>query len=349
VRLKRLLARALDCETTDPKSALRLYRRLEKANRARYRQLLPLAVVSPVAVTALVQFVGRLPDPWGRYAILVALSTGYLPLYFAFSRLEQRRGFDPASAGTQLFWLFGFLAAVLWQPLILLTYIMAVATILGLATVGPLSLVVPVPLAEVRVAIEVSLLLLALAWVFSGLWPPLPRWRYLPGEVLAGLKRNGGEVVQFLAGLAAALFLGGGGFLGLVYERPWQALLAAGGSGLLLGLGCRSHAGRKPELLCLGLLGQARCLVRLNHRADCSQRVREIFEAAPFLRPHAMEKLAETTAAFEGRHLERDEDPREVAASMLGDAKRLPPPRDVPTDLWSQSLRNTELLISDPQ
>ena len=40
--------------------------------------------------------------------------------------------------------LFGFLAAVLWQTLILLTYIMAVATILGLATVGPLSLVVPV-------------------------------------------------------------------------------------------------------------------------------------------------------------------------------------------------------------
>ena len=351
--LRPLLARALRLEPTNPKGALRLFQRFERMSRARYVRLIPLAVASPVIVTLVVQFVGQLPGPWGHCAILAVLLAGYLPYYAAFSRREVRRGFRPASGGTQLFWLFGFLVAVLWGPLILLLYVVAVAAILGTVTLLPVRLLVGVPLTEWRpeimIAIQITLLLLALAWVFADLWPPLPRWRYLPGEIAAGLRRSGDEFLQFIGGLAVATFAAGGGFLGLLYEHRWRALIAAGGSGLLMGLGCRSHAGRKPELLCIGLLGQARCLLRLGRRADCSRRLREIWNAAAFLRPIAVERLAEATTAAEGRWLEEGDNPQDVATSLLTETKNLPPPEYVPEDVWMRSLENTKDLIEgDP-
>jgi len=346
-----VLRKALALEEADAHNALRLFRQFERQRALWYFDLLPLAILSPVLVTIVMYYMGRLAPPFGRWLVMAVLFSGYAPFYFAFLRREVARGFKPGSKSTRIFW---FLASVLYmqfETVIGAVIILAIALIIAVFTIVPISLVIPAPPTAIEFTIELAVLLLALAVVFSGLiGHPLSGLRYVPGEVVAGVKRNVGELIGFAAGLAQAAFLVGGGYFGLIYKRFWESLLAGSIAGLMTGLRCRSRVARKPELYSLDLLGQARCLLRLGRWADGSRRLREVFEAESFSCPYPIEKLAEAISAFEGRWLGDRRKRNYAAQHELDLAEKASVPADVPYDIWEASLDKTwHLLAAKPQ
>lgn len=349
MRHKKLLGKALATEEDDAREALKLFRKFEKSNKLYYFNLLLLAVLGPIIVTALVHFVGHIPLPFGRYIVMAILLGGYFPFYYAYMRREVNRGFTAGPAISNFFWFGAFVFSVILGPVLLLIYVVAVAAIIGLITIMPLRLVIPMPMGEwpmvIQVAIEAVLLLLALGWVFSGIHPPIPRFRYLPGEIIAGLKRNTGEFLGFVSGIVVAAFLVGGGYFNLVYERLWESLLIGSFSGLMMGLSCKSHAARFPSLQSLALLGQARCLIKLGRKADASRRLREISESPPFAKPYPIERIADAISDFEGRWLEKHQNRKYKAQHHLVLADKILKPHDIPETLWDISVNNTWHLI----
>lgn len=349
MRYKRLLGEALAVEENDAREALKLFHQFEKRNKLYYLDLLPLAVLGPVGVTALVHFVGHVPPPYGRFIVMIILLGGYFPFYFAYLRREVNRGFTAEPAISNLFWFGAFVFSVILGPVLILIYVVAVAAIIALITIMPLCLVIPVPIGEwpilIRVAIEAALLLLALSWVFSGLHSPIPRLRYLPGEIIAGLKRNTGEFLNFVSGIVVTAFLIGGGYFNLVYERLWESLLVGAFSGLMMGFSCRSHAARYPKMQSLVLLGQARCLIKLGRRAAASRRLREFSESPSFAKPIPIEMMADAISDFEGRWLEKHQNRIYKAQHHLVLAGKILGPRDIPQALWDASMQNTWRLI----
>ena len=306
-----------------------------------------MAVCLPTLGAVLTFYLGRIFLQHRDLIAVLILVAAYLPVLKLFEKHELMKGFRYPSGFEGEAWkqsMVGlFLLALLFEPALIAIYITAIAFILYLpllilgfiAERSGLSL--PRDLFESIAAVS---LILASAWVFSGLRAPV-RLRTLGPDVLIGVWRHRKEVVQLLGQAAAGLLLVGAGASGLLFASLKQSFFAAGFAGLMLALSCYSRAGKEPIADTLIRLGRARCHLRLGKRGSARADLREIEESPPFAVTGMQEELVTALWAIEGSWREHGRDSRYEMYDHIRRAADLAPDSEPNADIWQDTVRRT--------
>lgn len=272
-----LLTRALQVERGDPREALRLLHRLGRSGEGIDWWVFLVGVACAVAFASAGYLVAAGLDRDRTAVVLAFIVVGLCPmLLLRIRRQEERRGgrLDNRRAAKALLPIavLAFFSDWLKLLAIFITFVLALVPVV-LIFLGASKALAPDPwslddLLTMPWFIGLAwalLLYLVLGYevdVSSDLAFLLP-WEGIP-EIREGLNVRGGEVLGFLASVALGLLLVGGGSLGLLYEHFWEAVLAAGGIAVLLGLSVAAMEEADEKLAVLRRLAQVRASLRLG-------------------------------------------------------------------------------------
>ena len=281
-----LLARALESEREDPRTAHKLYARLWRRSDEARPLILIVSIVAPL-LAAPAAFYANARVRWvsGETALLILFLGGYfVPVLLAFRTAAHRRGaldrITPAQhIGIPFFVAVFFFVETLGFFFAVGVYALAFGVpaflILAIAchlATGSGWLTPPELVFEgVAVASLIAGLLVALSDVKQSILLLRPR-AGLP-ELVAGLRHSVDWNLQMIAAIAIGAVLTGSGPMGLLYEDLALAMAASGIAGLFLGLSLYRQPDRE-ELGLLAWLGLSRTEVRLGRRATARWRIR---------------------------------------------------------------------------
>jgi WD40 repeat protein len=361
--------KATKTEASDPEESLAFYTKLRKANRKLYLDLLAVSILCPVAASLLAYYSSSILALNRAVLALVFLGVlGYSPAIIIYGLREhastlrpsgeyweQRRGHRRESWSSFIltFLVYTFLGNIFLLSLVAIFAALVAAPFMYLLSVILETDVISLPR-------YVALPILALAFVYSlGFWfsrskpPLLPVREHLWG-VFTDLKLSGETILQLLFVVAVNAVLVGSGPLGLLYERPYESVLASGISGLLLGLVLArpetdAYFGRLVRLC------EARCLLRLNRKHEARYRLNEVMEGGDGDCPEDIRDLADVIAALENprKHSGTAKAAAKTLERLLDDAENhdlwlRDSPEKVHRDIWLLSVLAT-CALSHPE
>ena len=342
-----LLREALAIEETDPRGAITVYDSLEKRNRHFYADAALAALCLPILGAVLSWYLGRIFVAYRQPIAGILLFAAYMPALSLFEKYELRKGFrypgGKFSAELEKSFMRAiYFAAVLAEPLIVATYIIALAFVLFIpvaivnAIAGAFGIIIPPAVLDPLMVVSC---ILAVAWVFSALRPPPPPLRTLFQDLAVAVWRNRREILMLFAQAAAGVVLISAWVIDVLAVSLADVFFGTACSGFMLALCCYSGVGKDPTAGTLLRLGRARCSLRLGRKASARADLREIEESPPFAVTERHESLADALRAIEGSRRERGRDSHYDVYDAI---RRAADSRAKPdADLWQETIRRT--------
>jgi hypothetical protein len=328
-----LIKQVLDLEETNPKEALRIYKKLESKNKEFHRDFIFFGIICPIIAYSVVFHLLQSPNPpRDLYTFLILAIVGFAPPSTMFIiKVKAKVG---GIGGTEFIerlhtttsgMIVGI--AIVFSNLISLALLILLAIILATLLIIPISLVTlilpntsflwPSELPEtvlwtsfISSFIVIFLIELAEPPLFnSGVFlsppPPLTR-RQMVKEFIemipVGLRLNFANKLKFIAGIFVSILLVGAGPLGLLYGDFYQGVAVFGFSGLLVGLSLSKAIEKDYYLGDLYQLGIIRCALRLDRRAEANYRIGRLSKERKLWRTSVVDNLNSGLSLYMDNH-----------------------------------------------
>lgn len=352
-----LSQQARELEESHPQSSLVLYDRLEEENRMYYPDILLVAIVCPILASIIAFFTSHSVAQHRTIVTLLILAVqGYGPAPLVFYLRESRRSFGDNELAVGLAYLQVSLIFV--GSYFTLIFLIIVTLILVLPILAVTCLVLQ--LYPTELPLHISLLVIIPAFVVAlavtltridrSIFPSTPfqkalfpfKFRNIANliaEVPIALKMEMKQILEFLTGLAIGAVLIGTGPLGLLYNHLYESIAASGFAGVMLGLSL-FHVERNLRTASEIRLGQIRCLIRLNRRAEARYRLKQLSDSAPAGRTPDIENVAQALSLLAERNWGR----RPVPDLSYQLHRHLSRAADYGTEAWFETVRATRSL-----
>jgi hypothetical protein len=301
------LTKCFTLEQSDPRAALEEYADLKRTNQTYHPEILLAAIACPIIAAEIAWSLTILFHFHRDLGIAITLAVvGFAPGYLIYYRRhlqppDRALGWNPerrtsALKSDRLRYLTLALAVNKFKNVFLVSMVAFVAAVIASPVLFIIAFFMRCPVAKIPPVIVLPIVIMAFvvatAFMFSHTMLPLrPFSEYLRGMIV-DLKLGLGLFFNIAAGLAVSCLLAGGGFFGWFFVRRIDLFMAAGASGLLLGLSIVS-AERSVLMANLIRLGEARCLVRLNRRLEARYRLNEILNCDSDFQPKSLMSAAD--------------------------------------------------------
>lgn len=354
-----MFQQARELEGSQPQNSLVLYDRLEKENMMHYPDILLMAIVCPILASIIAFFTSHAVAQHRTIATLGILAVlGYGPAPLVFYLRESRRSFGDNELAVGLAYLQVSLIFV--GSYFTLVFLAIVTFILALPILAIISLVLQLYPTELPLHISLPVIIPAfvvalavtLTRIDRSIFPSTPFQEALfpfklrnivnlIAEIPIALKMEMEQILEFFTGLAIGAVLVGAGPLELLYNHLYESIAASVFAGVMLGLSL-FHVDRNLRTANEIRLGQIRCLIRLNRRAEARYRLKQLSDSAPAGRTPDIENVAQALSLLAERNWVRH--PAPDPSYQLH--RHLSRAADYGTESWFETVRVTRSLAN---